>query len=74
MPRLGEKFHDIDISVISKPREEYGSAAHSETGLPKAPAIMAGDRVLIAGADIEEEKLISEIRQQLQSMEGGDRQ
>jgi hypothetical protein len=56
MPRLGEKY-DITIENISKPRAEYATAEYLEQGLPKAPAIMVGDEILIEGSDISEEKL-----------------
>jgi hypothetical protein len=65
MPRLGEQF-DIDIKVISKPRHEFQAPSYMELGMPKAPAIMIGAEVIVAGADIEEEKLISTIKQQLE--------
>ncbi len=56
MPRLGEKY-DITIENISKPRAEYATAEYLEQGLPKAPAIIVGDEILIEGSDISEEKL-----------------
>ena len=56
MPGLGEKY-DIEIETISKPRAEFSGAEYLETGLPKAPAIMVGDEVVVQGADISEEKL-----------------
>jgi hypothetical protein len=56
MPRLGEKY-DIEIETISKPREEYATAEYLEQGLPKAPAIMVEDEILIEGSDISEKKL-----------------
>ena len=64
-PRLGDQL-DVEITVISKPRHEYQSPAYAELGLPKAPAVMIGNKVIVAGSDIEEEKLIAEIRQHLQ--------
>ena len=64
MPRLGDQF-DIDIKVISKPRHEFQAPSYMEFGMPKAPAIMIGAKVIVAGSDIEEEKLISAIKQQL---------
>jgi hypothetical protein len=36
-----------------------------ELNMPKAPAIMIGAKVIVAGADIEEEKLITAIKKQL---------
>ena len=64
IPRLGEQLN-IDIAVTSKPRHEFQSAAYAELDLPKAPAIMIGDKVIVAGSDIEEEKLIAEIKKAL---------
>ncbi len=56
MPRLGAKY-EIEIETISKPRAVYATAEYLEKGLPKAPAIMVGDEILIEGSDISEEKL-----------------
>ena len=64
MPRLGEKY-EIEIETTSKPRAEFTTNAYLELGLPKAPAIMVGDEILIQGADISEEKLEAIICQHL---------
>jgi hypothetical protein len=56
MPRLGEKY-DIEIETISKPRAEYTTEKYLELGLPKAPAIMVEDEILVEGSDISEDKL-----------------
>ncbi len=56
MPRLGEKY-DIEIETTSKPRAEFKTNAYLELGLPKAPAIMVGDEILIEGSDISDDKL-----------------
>ena len=56
MPRLGEKY-DIEIETTSKPRAEFKTNAYLELGLPKAPAIMVGDEILIEGSGISKEKL-----------------
>ncbi len=64
IPRMGKKY-DIDIEVISKPRAEYTSGVHIAGGLPKAPAIMIGDKVIVAGRDIGEQALETAINQQL---------
>jgi hypothetical protein len=56
IPGLGEKY-GINVEVISKPREEYASAAYSKVGLPIAPAIMIGEQVLAEKADITLDKL-----------------
>ncbi|MCF6290124.1 MAG: hypothetical protein L3J03_03915 [Desulfobacterales bacterium] len=71
LPRLGKRF-DIDITVISKPRHEFQSLDHDALGLPRAPAVMIGDRVIVAGADISEEQLAAAIG--LQLAEAGDGQ
>ena len=55
-PRLGAKY-PIEIEVISKPREEYTSPDYMELDLPKAPAVMVGEEVMVEGADIAENKL-----------------
>jgi hypothetical protein len=62
IPGLGEKY-DIDIEVISKPRSEYASEEYLLKGLPKAPAIMIGEEVIVAGRDISENDLGIAIRQ-----------
>ncbi len=64
MPRLGEKY-DIRIETISKPRAEYATAEYLGQGLPKAPAIIVGDEILIEGSDIAEDKLEAIIRKHL---------
>jgi len=68
LPRLGEQV-DIEIEVISKPRHEYLAAAYTELGLPRAPAVMIGDEVIIAGRDIEEATLINEVLRRLSCAE-----
>ncbi len=56
MPSLGVKY-DIEIEPISKPRAEYRTGEYLKQGLPKAPAIMVGNEIVIAGSDISEDKL-----------------
>ena len=56
MPRLGAKY-DIEIETVSKPREEYTTHAHLEQRLPKAPAVMLGDRIVVKSADASENNL-----------------
>lgn len=68
LPRLGDQF-DIEVQVTSKPRQEFQSLEYASLGLPKAPAIMVGGKVVIAGSDIEEGKLVTEIQSQLQAAE-----
>jgi hypothetical protein len=65
---LGER-HDIEIEVISKPRAAYASGEYLLCGLPKAPAIMIGDEVIVAGRDISEQELETAIKQHLPQAE-----
>ena len=60
IPRLGEQFN-IEIEVVSKPRQEYQTSAYTELGLPKAPAIILDEEIIVAGSDIDEASLISKI-------------
>lgn len=64
MLRLGEKY-DIEIETISKPREEFTTSAYLEQGLPKAPAVMLGDGIVVKGADASEKNLEVMICEQL---------
>lgn len=56
LPRLGELFPDA-IEVISKPRTEYQTVEYAAFGLPKAPAIMVGNEIIIEGKDIDDSVL-----------------
>jgi len=60
IPRLGEKF-EVNVETISKAREQYSSAEYLAQKLPKAPAIMIGDEVVIEGAVVSQEMLESAI-------------
>lgn len=64
MPRLGEKY-DIELETISKPKTEYSTNAYLELGLPKAPAVMLGDGIVVKGADASEKNLEAMICKQL---------
>ena len=64
LPRLGKKF-DLPVEVVAKPRDVYQSLTYTDLSLPKAPAIMLGDEVLVAGRDIDEQELEAKIRQAL---------
>lgn len=64
MPRLGEKY-DIEIEVISKPREEYSTNEYLATNLPAAPAIIVDSKIVVKGASISERKLEAVIRRHL---------
>ena len=61
LPRLGKKF-DLPVEVVSKPRDAYQSLTYADLGLPKAPAIMLGAGILVAGRDIAEAELEGMIR------------
>ena len=63
-PRLGAEY-PIEIETISKPRAEYQTEEYMELDLPRAPAIMVGDEVVVEGSDVAEEKIVAEIRKQL---------
>ncbi len=62
--RLGAEY-PIEIETMSKPRAEYQTDEYMELDLPRAPAIMVGDEVLVEGSDVTEEKVVAEIRKQL---------
>ena len=64
LPRLGKKFN-LPVEVVTKPRDAYQSLTYADLGLPKAPAIMLGDEVLVAGRDIGEPELEEMIRRAL---------
>lgn len=64
MPRLGQKY-EIEIETTSKPKTEYATDAYLELGLPKAPAVMVGDEIIIKGTDASEENLEALICKQL---------
>ena len=56
MPRLGEKY-DIEIEIISKPREEYNTDEYFDLDLPVAPAVMIGEEILVEGTDVSDEMI-----------------
>jgi hypothetical protein len=57
MPRLGEKYKDIEIEVTSKPIAEYQNDEYFELELPVAPAIMVGDEIVVEGSNVSQDKL-----------------
>jgi hypothetical protein len=57
MPRLGEKYKDIEIEVMSKPIAEYQNDEYFELELPVAPAIMVGDEIVVEGSNISQDKV-----------------
>jgi hypothetical protein len=60
MLSLGEKY-DIDVEMISKPREEYSNEEYTKFGFPVAPAIMVGKEIVVEKSDISEKELESVI-------------
>jgi len=57
MPRLGEKYKDIDIEVTSKPIAEYQCDEYFELELPVAPAVMVGEEIVVEGSDVSQNKV-----------------
>ena len=57
MPRLGGKYKDIEIEVISKPMAEYQTDEYFELELPVAPAVMVADEIVVEGASISQDKV-----------------
>ena len=57
MPRLGEKYKDIEIEVMSKPIAEYQNDEYFELELPVAPAIMVGEEIVVEGSNISQDKV-----------------
>ena len=57
MPRLGEKYRDIEIEVMSKPIAEYQTDEYFELDLPTAPAIMVGDEIVVEGSNVSRGKV-----------------
>lgn len=47
----------MEIETTSKPNQEYRTEEYAKLGLPKAPAIMVGDELIVQGCNIDEEKL-----------------
>jgi hypothetical protein len=65
MPRLGEKYTDIEMEVTSKSIDEYQNDEYFELELPVAPAIMVGDEIVVEGSDIAQDKVEAVICRQL---------
>jgi hypothetical protein len=57
MPRLGEKYKNIEVEVISKPIAEYQTDEYFELDLPVAPAIMVGDEIVVEGSNISQDRV-----------------
>ena len=65
MPRLGQKYQDIEIEVMSKPIAEYQNDEYFALDLPVAPAVMVGDEIVVEGANVAQEKVEQVICRQL---------
>ena len=61
MPRLGEKYKDMEIEVISKPVAEYQCDEYFELDLPVAPAVMVGEEIVVEGSNVSQDKVESVI-------------
>lgn len=57
MPRLGIKYQEIEIEVMSRPKAEYETDEYFELDLPVAPAVMVGDEIVVEGASISQDKV-----------------
>jgi len=57
MPRLGEKYKDIEIEVMSKPVAAYQTDEYFELELPVAPAVMVADEIVVEGASVSQDKV-----------------
>jgi len=57
MPRLGEKYNDIEIEVTSKPNAEYQTDEYFELDLPTAPAVMVGEEIVVEGSNVSQDKV-----------------
>ena len=57
MPRLGEKYQDIEIEVTSKPNAEYQTDEYFELDLPTAPAVMVGMEIVVEGSNVSQDKV-----------------
>jgi hypothetical protein len=57
MPRLGEKYQDIEIEVTSKPNAEYQTDEYFELDLPTAPAVMVAEEIVVEGSNVSQDKV-----------------
>jgi len=57
MPRLGEKYKDIEIEIMSKPVAAYQTDEYFELDLPVAPAVMVDDEIVVEGAATSQDKV-----------------
>ena len=70
LPGLGA-MDKVTVEVISKPKNEFNSPSYASRGLPKPPAIMIDDEVVVAGRDISEAELEKAISRHLEERRGG---
>jgi hypothetical protein len=57
MPRLGEKYQEIEIEVMSKPIAEYQTDEYFDLDLPTAPAVMVGEEIVVEGFNVSQDKV-----------------
>jgi hypothetical protein len=57
MPRLGEKYEDIEMEVTPEPVAGNLNDENFELELPVAPAIMVGDEIVVEGSNISQDKV-----------------
>jgi hypothetical protein len=55
MPGLGGKYQ-VEIEAISKPKAEYQTGEYFELGLPVAPTVVVGDKIVVEGSNVTEQK------------------
>jgi hypothetical protein len=65
MPRLGKKYKDIEIEIMSKPVAAYQTDEYFELELPVATAVMVADEIVVEGAGISQDKVEKVIRRHL---------
>lgn len=63
-PGLSAKY-SLEIETETHTRDHYKTDEWLNTDLPKAPAIMLGDDVIVGGGDIPEDELEREIRSRI---------
>lgn len=57
MPRLGQRYKDVEIEVISKPISEYQNDDYFELDLPVAPAVMVGEEIVVEGSNVSQHEV-----------------
>jgi hypothetical protein len=64
LPRLGGKYQ-VEVVVVSKPREAFRCEEYYALELPVAPAVMVGEEIVVEGRDVDEATLEAAIRRHL---------